>query len=909
MKKNLKSCIESAISDTARTLVDLDRGGLLEEIGLPGDTLHKKNARVSAKWHFGDRSAVRIPLYGNELTSARYLTFAVFATGGIGGSFSLMLDCGTEGGDGYDCLFPITRDGWNSYRIELPFLHTVGAPLGIDTAQTLVLDCVRAGQNNRTDTVLYLDNFYVWQHAAPRIYVSLPELKRAAVFSRGGSYALIDRKKIAITPDGSSAVPFERDGILWLPMAPVAAGLAHAAVADTGAGTLSFTYRRKKYVFSKDSDTALVGDTRQSLGFSPVSVEGTLFFPASFVADFFHWRQCFTDPTGLVVLSNRKQIFDPVRDEELIRELVMDTVLTRPDGEKILCDLHRTFPNANRARLLASHDELMALRRLAKTDSVLAGYVSALTARYGKKSERFLWDSEVNDAAALRESSDALIAFAMLYRITGDKCYSERVLSRAQAVAAMENWNIGGLSLLGEAAFSMALAYDWCHHTWSEAQKAGLERAMLRNAMRPMLEVYDGKGKMWHTGGVTAATVNAGLLALSFTLADVYPQTSYKLIDRIVRNVEPCFAVYAPDGGHPTSLRAWEKTTRALALLSAMLERACGSDYGFSKAPGFLETADFPIHTETANGSWNYHDAAQSSLDTAMQFWFSRRTGDTEAAWMRARDLQMGKKEVSPFDLLFYMPIDGNFTVHLPLDAVYRKAGLAVMRSDWGADAVWVGLHGGSNRVGGADLDAGSVVLEMGGERFFAETGGDESLPLLLRRRAEGQNTWHIGEVSDGEPDQNLDAAVRFDEMKTSPTRAFATVDMTSVSDALVRAKRGVMLTEDRTVAVIQDELTMSKAEAFTWSVWTKASVKLSPSGRSAILTQNGKRMGCKLCGIGSPARFTLQTVEGTEWSCLQVRVSGKEKLRMAVVCRLLADGEKATEKVYDVTPISRWED
>lgn len=912
MKKNLKICVEQPISESARPCVDFDRDGLLEEIGLPVDTVHKKSGRVSAKWSFSECTSVRIPLYGNELASSRDLTFSVFARNGIGGSFSLLLDCGESGTDGYECVFPIARDGWNTYRAELRFLHTVGAPSGLDSVRAVTLDCVRGGQSNRTDTVLYLDRFYAWRTEAPRIYASLPELKGAAVFSRGGSYALIDRKRVAITPDGSSsAVPFERDGTLWLPMAPIAAGIAHAAVADTTAGTLSFTYRRKKYIFSKDVQTFSVGDAKEPLDFAPVSVEGTLFFPASFVGSFFHWRQCFTDPMGLVVLSNRKNVFDPVRDEELIRELVMDTVLARPNGEKVLNDLHKIFPNANRARLLASHDEWMALRRLAKTDAVLGGYVSALMARYGKKSEVFLAQPKAPDAdeSALRASSDALVAFATLYRVTGEKCYADRALSEAQAIASVESWAFGGLSLLGEVALSMALVYDWCHHVWSEAQKAFLERAMLRNAMHPVLEIYNGKGGMWHTGGTTAASVNTGLLALSLTLADTYPQTAYKLIDRIMRNVEPCFAVYAPDGGHPHSLRAWEKSTRNLALFSAMLARACGSDYGFSKAPGFLATADFPIHTETSNGIWNYHDAAEGALDTSVQFWFSKRTGDLDVAWMRARDLRMGKKTVSPFDILFYQPMEEAFTVHLPLDAVYRRAGLAVMRSDWGAEATLVGLHGGSNRTVGADLDAGSVILEMGGERFFRETGEDFRLPLLLRRRAAGQNTWRIGDVQDHEPDQNPDAVARLAEMKTSSARAYATVDMTSVSDALIRAKRGVMLTENRTVAVIQDELTLSDGQAVTWSAWTKASVKLSPSGRSAVLTQNGKRMGCKLSGVGSPAKFTLQTVEGTEWSCLQVRVEGKEKLRMAVVCRLLADGEKATEKVYDLVPMSRWEE
>ena len=143
-------------------------------------------------------------------------------------------------------------------------------------------------------------------------------------------------------------------------------------------------------------------------------------------------------------------------------------------------------------------------------------------------------------------------------------------------------------------------------------------------------------------------------------------------------------------------------------------------------------------------------------------------------------------------------------------------------------------------------------------------------------------------------------------EMRSSAERAYAVADMTSTSKAILRAKRGVMLTDKRSVAIIQDEITFTQPTDFVWSAWTQATAKVSASGRSVVLESNGKRLGCKLCGVGSPAKFELTEAENG-WTCLTVRVLGKEKLRMAVVCRLLADGDKATEKVYDVVPMAKW--
>jgi hypothetical protein len=70
---------------------------------------------------------------------------------------------------------------------------------------------------------------------------------------------------------------------------------------------------------------------------------------------------------------------------------------------------------------------------------------------------------------------------------------------------------------------------------------------------------------------------------------------------------------------------------------------------------------------------------------------------------------------------------------------------------------------------------------------------------------------------------------------------------------------------------------------------------------------QNGKTLACKLSGIGSPARFTAESVEGTDLTCLTVRATAKDKVRIAVVCRLIGVGESAAQKVYDVVPMSKW--
>lgn len=904
MKKNLKGLFEVIESEKPQLLVDMNQYDLIERAGMKPDLVHKKNAHMTAAWRFADASRVCIPMGGVDLGAYRYLTFSVFSVAGEGGSFSLFFNTDVKGAseNGYVITLPITKNGWNDYRVELPFLHAVGEVVSWEEIKSLVFDAVIGGQSNAAETVLYIDNLYGWESYAPPRYASMVELKGAAVLSKSGNFSIVDRRRVANSIDGTPAIPFERDGVLWVPLAPIAAGFAHGAVVDNLAYTLTFTYRRRKYAFSADANEMTVDGVQESLGFYPLVEGGTLFFPIDFVARFFHRRQCYVDPMGLIVISNRKNIFDPVKDEPTVRELVADTTFLRPTADRVLADLHRRFPNASRGRLLASFDDLMQLRRDAKQDATLKRYVNALKTRFGTKTEAFLADPDTSDLA---RSAEYAIAFAMLYRMTGDKAYCERAAVECEMLAELSDWQVASMATVGEVALGVSIAYDWCHHVWSEGRKATIERALLRRAMRPGLDAYNGHGRMWRAGSVKGAVANVGMLAAAITLADVYPQTAYKLLDAVLRNLEPCFMAYAPDGASAESVWAWAKGTRALTLAVAMLETACGEDYGLSRAPGFVASAYFPIYTETKNGAWNYHNAAAETVDTVSLSYFAKKTGRKTLAAVRRLELASGKKDVHPFDLLFYISLEDSPKRSLPLDAAYRRAGLVALRSDWSDNANFVGLHGGRNNEHAGDLDAGSFILEMGGERFFVETGREESLPALLRRRAEGQNTVVVDPAAEPLPDQTAGAVARFTEVHSEKKRAYAVLDMSATNDLILRAKRGVLLTADRTLAVVQDEMTFVRPATVVWTAWTRAEVKLNKSGRVATLIQNGRTMECRLSGIGYPARFECRAVEGSDLSRLCVTVEGRDKLKMAVSCQLIEEGLE--KKDYEFTPMSRW--
>ena len=916
MKKNLKMCIEQVHFEQPSCILNMNDYEMIRASGLEPDLGHKKSAHISAHWDLDRTARVRFSLGDPDLSSYRYLTFSVFSAGCEGGSFRLRFESDekTGGESGYFCILPVSKNGWNDYRLELPFLQSKGAVQGWDHIRAIELDAVAGGQANPHGAVLSIDSLFGWETFAPQIYVKMPELKGAAMFSKTAAHAVIDRKRLPIALDADAAArPFEEDGVLWLPMAPVAAVIGRRAVADNKAHTLSFTYRRREYVFTGNSDAYVVDGTRETLPFRPIARGGSLFFPAEYLAQFFHWRQIFTDPTGLVILSNRKHIFDNLRDADTIRALNAEITFLNPTGEEILNTLRRRIPNPDKGRLLLLPEEWMSLRKLAKTDTVLGQLLEILKTSYGKRSEAYTdapvfengIPSDTDLDIAIAQACDRLQSFSALYRLTGEKHYAERSAAECEALARLDGWG-AQTSILRTAAIglSVSLAYDWCHSVWSEARKALVERALLRYLMRPGVDAYNGRANMWRSGSPAAAEINCALTASALAMAYVYPETSLKILQNSLRNVLPCLDAYAPDGGHPEGLAAWERTTRALALLIGMLESATGSDYGLSSAPGFSAAARFAVFAETANGCWNYNSCPAKAINTSVFGWFSGKYQVPAYAWIRQRDLLTGRKKIDTADLFWYTPVDAESTPTLPLDAVYRRAGLAMLRSGWSDEDVFLGLHGGRNNVFGGELDAGSLLLEMGGERFLCETGGCEELPLMLRTRAEGQNTLVVDPQDAPAPDQNLDAEATICEARSTATRAYAIIDMSTTNDLILRGKRGILLTNDRRVAIVQDEMTLSESASVVWSAYTKAKI-LSASARTLMLEQNGKRLLCKL--TGGSGRFVITPIEGTDFCRITVPCEVKDKLRMAVAFRLMDEDVQKSDKLYELRPMSTW--
>ena len=144
--------------------------------------------------------------------------------------------------------------------------------------------------------------------------------------------------------------------------------------------------------------------------------------------------------------------------------------------------------------------------------------------------------------------------------------------------------------------------------------------------------------------------------------------------------------------------------------------------------------------------------------------------------------------------------------------------------------------------------------------------------------------------------------------MKGRADRIYAVVDMTATNKDILRGKRGVMLTDNRTTVVIQDELVLTAPGEILWTVYTPAEVEILNGAKIAKLTAQDKVLKCQIGGFGK-AKFAAEKVENSDLTRLFIKAEVKDRLRLSVAAKVIGEGDDFDAKLYEVAPISSWDD
>lgn len=540
-------------------------------------------------------------------------------------------------------------------------------------------------------------------------------------------------------------------------------------------------------------------------------------------------------------------------------------------------------------RLILTNEGLDRLRQVLRTDP----HAQSVLAAVKEEAEKILTQDPVihklEGPRLLTQSRRALAriyTLALVWRLDGDERFLRRAVKELEAAANFPDWNPSHFLDTAEMTHAFAIGYDWLHAKLSDAEKKWIRAAIEQKGFAPGLQVYE-SGKGWPLNRFNWNQVcNGGLGIGALALANE------DMLRRAVRSMPVAMASYAPDGAWPEGPGYWHYATRYTVHFLSALETALGHDFKLSESTGFDQAGRFRIHCCGPSGhTFNYADASPSIGSAAEMMWLARRFRNPVYAWHQRQVLEH-KMSPDPLHLIWYSGDQQSpQQAAWPANIVFEGVQVAFLRSGWDGNATWLGIKAGSNKVGHSHLDLGTFVLDAHGVRWALDFPGDNyNLPQYFgklrwtyyRLRTESHNTLSL----DG-GNQSPDADTKMIRRDLTARAPFVTLDLAPAWPGQAnKLERTARLEKDG--VLIEDVLEAAAPVEAVWGMTTPAEV--NPSGRTAALMQNGKRIAAR---IESPndARFEVVSTrppapqnqnEGTRR--LVVRLPGKvQRTRIAV--------------------------
>lgn len=622
-------------------------------------------------------------------------------------------------------------------------------------------------------------------------------------------------------------------------------------------------------------------------------------------------KQAYTDykGRGLVVIGDKSAPFDDTKDKVdekvkpkdnekfFIEEAIKEVVYDRPTGTEVIGKLKDT--NKAHPRVLATQSDFNRVKGLIKSgEPTITKWYKDIEKQGEKHLVMALPTDDLPDGRRMissRQVGPLVINLGMLYHLSDDESkkeqYKERIWAEVSTVAEFPGWNEEN-EFLNTAEFmeGLAIAYDWMYNEWTPEQRKILEDAMINKGLIKSLEAYNKnvwwmqtypRANNWNAvcNGSTVLTLMAiGDIERNITLPsrEVVSMNDFgsKLVDVALNALEDFILLeFTPDGAWAEGPSYWKYTLEYLVRFMSSLETALDTAYGYDQTPGISKTAYFPNYLSGPVGSLNYGDASSGKIKSAEVLWVARKYGDKVLNSVNLDNKVKYKFSGSELEMLWYEPTNYIEGQTLELDQYFSGTEVATFRSKWeDPNTSFLGLKAGNNVVSHGHYDLGSFVFEALGQQWAIDLGKDDyNLPgysqydgqrlEYYRLNPQGHNTLVINpELNNNRgQQQDIKAFSKIERYQSKPLGGFAIANLTDAYDEkdVVTANRGVMLTDNRTRATIQDEVKLNKPSTVYWFMHTEAEIEVSEDGKSAILSKGGEKLWV---GLDSDvdARFTV---------------------------------------------------
>ena len=630
---------------------------------------------------------------------------------------------------------------------------------------------------------------------------------------------------------------------------------------------------------------------------------------------------------------------------------------TRPSRATILAALNAQNPNFEHPRLYARSADFITLRQKVVSDPIMASWYAKFLAtadRYVnidtvppnyKETNLAIIQNGYLTSDYTRGFPEKMCMLSLAYQITGQQKYADRAYREMDSLNSIPDWTstkYGYHLNTADILWGFAVAYDWCYAAFTPAQRTILRNDMVNKGINKLLAMYnanptykltigignpfsDGNHNPWDNGGASVAAMAIG---------DEEPTVAGQLLEKalvVAENFTIGCGTYGFTEGPGYGNGA---LTHYMGWMAAM-ESALGTSYNYIHAPGITDLAYFSPYNNGPVKSLNYHDAGTDSkkyLDVT--FFIANKVLNPALGNMRKADLVSGNTSPNVKELLWYKTdYYGTSTETLVLDKYFagdvHTGSFRTSFSD--PNALFLAFHGGENNVGHRHLDTGQFNIDAMGLNWALDLGTEPltynaalrsvytSAEWLYRINPGGHNTLLI-DPSTTFYGQSSSAYSPITNFVTQPSGGFAIMDMTKAYQTQVNsAIRGYALTDNRSRIIIQDEIDLKQSSVLWWNMHTRASITVSADGKTAILSQSGKRMRATIVSP-SGASFLSMKAEplpemyqnsyqtlNTGIQKLAIKLTGVQKTTIMVEFVPVLNDSDLTKQSLPLIPLNNW--
>ena len=601
--------------------------------------------------------------------------------------------------------------------------------------------------------------------------------------------------------------------------------------------------------------------------------------------------------------------------------------VTVPSEQAVLNTLKAGHP-----RLMLSDERLSQLKEMMKHDEQLA----AIAQRCIEEADKLLTAPRLEQTLhgprmlhVTGECNRRAYVLGLAYRLTGKREYADNLRDIMLTVCDFTEWNIQLFLDVAEMSHGVGIGYDWIHDTLDEPTRLRIRQGLIKHGLDEGIDCYTPpkpgdtrwKQRFWVTCDHNWNTVcHGGMIIGALAIADTDPQYARQMVPKAVENLPNALTNYGPDGAWGEGVGYWTYATRYAVFAIDAMQTSLGTDFGLSQMPALDQAGFFPLYLSGPTGqAFNFADAdSKVVLNTQPCLrWLAARYGHPEFVAFE-NSLKKEKKVNPALDFIWYQP---QTTAPAPpaLDRLFRgHVPVAVMRSNWNSDGLFLAAKAGFNAINHSHLDIGSFVMDALGQRWVRDLGKDDyNLPGYWFSKEGGQRWtyYRLNSLShnvitiDGRS-QLISGTSQVVSFQAGGDKPSFVIDMTNAYIGCPSAKRGVAMVDNRRAVLVQDELEVIGTRDIAWGITTDATIAVD--GTTATLELGGQKMVAKLLApegaifLAESAHQEAPQKTNDGISRLMIRLNGVTGEHRIAVLFSPVWPEGQTQSA-DVVPLENW--